>query len=356
MKTKILTISLLFISSCLVAQTSLTYQNNSLITGDPTTYRETQFLDPGKSGPNQVWDFSGLLFTGKGPVGTIQTASTPKMTGVSDYNLTLSENGYDYFMNSSNTDLEELGYVNNELKLVLKYSDPVIRMKYPFSYGQQFTDHFIGVADYNGTSTIDFFGDCTVSADGYGTLILPDRLIENTLRIKSVKKGLQINLCGTVDVNIVKYSWYATGYRYPVLNLNIVENVPNNGLPTITKTAFTNTQQLHEQSAILGNQVVLKSLAPATQIEKTDIKVILSPNPFTTKLIYCYILPESRNVSIELYDLSGKYIGLQFKNQPQTEGTYTSELDQLTKDLMPGVYFVRFTFDNQQVICKAIKL
>ena len=97
----------------------------------------------------------------------------------------------------------------------LVYSDPVVKMKYPFSYGEQFIDHFIGVAYVNETSRIDFFGDNSVSADAYGTLILPDRIIENALRVKSVKKGLQINMCGTADVNIVKYSWYASGYRYP---------------------------------------------------------------------------------------------------------------------------------------------
>jgi len=86
-------------------------------------------------------------------------------------------------MNSSDNKLEELGYENKDLKLNLVYSDPVLKMKYPFNYGEQYTDHFIGVAYYNEIYTIDFFGDYTVTADAYGTLILPDRVIENVLRV-----------------------------------------------------------------------------------------------------------------------------------------------------------------------------
>jgi hypothetical protein len=356
MKTTLFTSVLLFMSFGLFAQTSLTYANNSLIAGDSNAFREIQFSDPGNAGSNQVWDFSMVQYTGKSPVSTIQSATVPKADGVGGYNLSLIDNGNDYFMNSMQNLLEEWGYVNKEQKLILKYSDPVVKMRYPFSYGEQFSDHFIGVAWYNETNTIDFFGDCTVAADAYGTLILPDQVIENTLRVKSIKKGLQINMCGTTTVNIVRYLWYAAGYRYPLLSMSIVENCYNQGTPEIIKTAFTNTQQLNERIALSGSNNSVKPDVQAKQVEKPEVLVNLSPNPFSTNLNYNYFLTEQLPVSIELYDLSGKQSGWLVKNQLQAVGLHTGELDALTYGLMPGTYFIRFTFDKQVVIRKVVKI
>lgn len=350
MKNLILTSVLMLLTIGLLAQTSLTYDNNALRKGDSFTFRAIQSPDPGNAGSNQIWDFSLIQYTDKDMVSTLQDAPIPKMTAVGDYNLSLSENGYDYFINSSENKLEELGYMNAEKKITLIYSDPVIKMKYPFSYGDQFTDHFIGIANYNETYTIDFFGDCQVSADAFGTLILPDKILDNTLRVKSVKKGLQINMCGTADVNIVRYSWYAKGYRYPVLSISTTENKFNTGATEIIKTAFTNTQQPNEKSTVATSNI------PDKLIENADVKVVLSPNPFSDKLIFNYILPTQLPVSIELYDMAGKHSGWLVENQLQPEGLHTGELDAATYGLKQGVYFMRFAFDKQVVIRKIVKM
>ncbi len=351
METRILAFLLLFAPVGLIAQTSLTFSNNSLRNCDSNTYEEIVFTDPGTSGPNQTWDYSHIQYTGKNQGSVLVAATTPKIPGVSNFNLLMSENGYEYLMSATENGLEELGYVNNELKLTLLYSDPVVKMKYPFSFGNQFTDHFAGVALYNGTSKIDFYGDCAVSADAFGTLILPDRVVNGALRVKSVKKGLQINTCGTTDVNIVKYSWYATGYRYPLLSLNVVETSANGCSAVITKSAFSNTQQSYNKSGLLEANAKTSD-APTV---KADIKVVISPNPFTDQLTFSYLLPEPLNVSIEVYDTSGKINGWLVQDQLQTAGLQTGELNASNYGLTPGLYFMRFTFDKQIVIHKIVK-
>lgn len=350
MKTILTTSILIFVSFGLMAQTSLTNKNNSLKVGDSFAFREIQFPDPGKAGANQIWDYSKIQYTEKSPVSSLQDASSQKLKGVSNCNVLLNENGYDYFMNSSDNQLEEMGYINKELKMSLVYSDPVVKMKYPFFYGEQFKDHFIGVAHYNERDTIDFFGDYSVVADAYGTLILPDRVIGNALRVKSIKNGLQINMCGTVDINIVRYMWYASGYRYPLLSLSIVENSYSGRTPEIKKTAFTNTEQrLEKNMPIVSNK-------PASKIATQDVLVTISPNPFNNKLIYNYFLADQLAVSIEIYDVSGKSCGWLVKKQIQPVGLHTGELDALKYSLKPGIYFMRFTFDKQVVISKVVKI
>ncbi len=356
MKTLTIIASLFFLTFRLIAQTSLNFDDNGLISGDTYNFQEFQFTEDGNAGAKQVWDFSKIKFTGKTPVGILQSPAIPKMDGIADYNLSLSENGYDYFLNSSVNNLEELGYVNNDLKIVLKYSDPVVKMQYPFSYGNQFTDHFIGVANADRPDKIDFFGDFSVIADAYGTLVLPDRVIENTLRVKSVKTGLQINMCGTADVSITKYNWYAAGYRYPLVNLTINEIHPSIGATQIIKSAFINTQQPHKSISISGNKTLATSATLPSQSLKPDIAVTISPNPFTDKLNYSYFLNEPLKVSIELYSLGGKNISWIVKDQIQPVGLQTGELIAAMYNLTSGVYFIRFTFDKQVVIQKVVKI
>ncbi len=341
---------LLLMSLGMFAQNTLTYRNNSLAAGDSSAYREIQFVEPGNDGPNQIWDFSKVQYSGKSLPSVLQPASNLKTAGVSEYNVLLKDNGYDYFMNSNVNMLEERGYVNTEKKMTLNYSDPVIKMKYPFSYGDQFTDPFTGVAFFNGDYRIDFSGTNTVTADAYGTLIMPDMVIKNVLRVKSVKKGLQINKCGTTEINIVKYFWYAPGFRYPVMNIGIVENRYSGGAPEITKTAYTNTTQHNDGNTTAG------ATTPGSQVETSDVSVIVFPNPFREKLTYNYFLRKQLPVSIDVYDMSGKYSVRLVKNQIQTEGLHTGELDALTHVLAPGVYYIRFTFDKQVVVNKIVKI
>jgi hypothetical protein len=355
MKTRTLALLLFFIPVGMLAQTTLTFPNNALRPDDKNEYREIQFVDPGSAGANQVWNFQDIRFTGNDPVSAINSPSVPKMNGVRDYNLLLTDNGYDYFMNLTATGLEEMGYWNAGQKLLLRYSDPVLKMRYPFTFGDNFTDRFDGTAWYGdaGTGAIQLSGESFVSADAQGKLVLRDQEIGGVRRVKSVKKGLQINTCGTTDVNIVKYSWYASGYRYPVMNVNIVETSSNGGKPVITKTAYINTTQ---EVTKRGNISIIGSVPdPSKSVAKADIKVVISPNPFKENLTYSYVLPVAQAVSIDLYDLSGKYSGCVVSNQQQAAGFQNGAFSAATFGLPPGVYFVRFTFEDQVVISKVVK-
>ena len=189
-----------------------------------------------------------------------------------------------------------------------------------------------------------------VSADAFGTLILPDRVIDNTLRVKSTKTGLQVNMCGTTNISITKYNWYATGYRYPVVSISIVENTPSVGAAQIIKTAYLTTQQPTKSGSTGGTNIASKL------IENPPVSVSISPNPFTDQLTYNYFLNEQMSVSIELYNISGKNMAWIVKEQQQPLGLQTGEVIASRYGLTPGVYFLRFTFDKQVVISKIVKI
>ena len=288
-------------SVSLFAQTSLTYKNNALVPGDSFLSKEIQYIDPGGSGPNQIWDFSKIQYTGKTPVVNVEAAPAQKLAGISEYNMKVSENGYEYYYNLTENGFEEKAYLNKESKLTLYYSDPLVKMKYPFSYGEQYSDHFTGNAWYNETKKLDLSGDFTMIADAFGTLILPEMVIKNVLRVKATKQGVQINMCGTTQASTVKYFWYAPGYRYPVFTISTLENRYYGRDTVITRSAYENLQQPHSGSAIAG------TIGSEDQVENGDVSVIIFPNPFKEKVTYNYFLRKQLPVSIDLYDMSGKY-------------------------------------------------
>lgn len=354
MRNLLSTTALLFTSFGLFAQTTLTRSTNGLISGDSYTIREIEFVTPGSDGLNQIWDYFKINYSDKNPVSEIKSNDNLQLSGLGDHNLTLNEGGYNFFLNTTDSKIEEMGYINKEKNMNLVYSNPVLKMKYPFAYGDQFTDPFTAVAYFNENYRIDFSGENKVTADATGTLILPDMVIKDALRVKTQKTGIQVNPCGSVKINISKYAWYATGYRYPVMIITIVENKFSNGKTEIIQTASTNTSQYNSN---VSNSSVGSSFNGSLNASgKNDVSVSLFPNPFSDKITYNYFLRSKLPVSITLFDLAGKYSEQIVQNDMQSEGLHIGSLENVTSKLPAGVYYLRFIFDQQVVVSKVVKL
>lgn len=347
-KTYILLLFSIFLSNAF-AQVTLNYTNNGLLPGNPSVTTEIVFIDPGNTGENQLWDFSGIQYTGKTTVSSITGDESLKMQGTNEKNVILSEDGYAYNYLSSETGYKEKGYVNSGKQLTLNYTEPVIRIQYPFSYGQHFSNPFAGVAMFNDNNRIDVTGAYTVSADASGTLILPDRILKNTLRVKTSKQFLQTGMCGSIQSNLVKYCWFAAGYRYPVLTLCVTENIYSGKDPVIVKNGWLNLDQHSTDALTVG-------VDPKTQGETGENSVIVFPNPFTEKVTYNYFLRKQVPVMVELFDMSGKFNLRIEQKQLQPEGLHSGILDASVLGLPPGVYYLRFMFDKQVLVSKIVKI
>jgi hypothetical protein len=330
-------------------QVTLTFQNNGLLAGDSSRTHEVTYVDPGAPGENQVWDFSDLQYTGKTTYRGVAEMDINKSAGQNAKSILLTEEGYEYNYISGESVYTESGYTNPGKKMTLDYTAPVVQMKFPFSFGQQFAQPYSGIAWFNGRNRIDFSGTFTVSADACGTLILPDRVIKNVLRVKTVKQGLQIGVCGSTESTAVKYFWYAPGYRYPVLVVGTTENRYGGKPPVTIKCSWTNlNQQPNTPSA---------SLTGLTgQPETGENSVIVFPNPFSDQVTYNYFLRKQVPAKVEMYDMSGKFNVVVEKKKVQPEGLHTGTLDAAGLNLPPGVYYLRFTFDQQVVVTKIVKI
>lgn len=337
------------ILSNLSGQVTLTCRNNGMMAGDISHNQEIVYVDPGNAGENQVWDFSGIQYTGVVTVSDIQENPSVKFAEPAQKSMILRDEGYEYTYISAEEGYRETGYINNAKKLVLSYTNPVIRMQYPFSFGQYFSNPFAGVAWYNQSNKIDIEGVYSVTGDAFGTLILPDRILKNTLRVKTTRQFLQTSVCGSTQTKVVKYCWFAAGYRYPVLSVCTTENIYAGREPVTVKNAWVNLNQ--QPSGALSADT---GLNPHGDTDGNT--VIVFPNPFSEQVTYHYFLRSPVPVSVELYDMSGKFNMKVEKMQFQTEGLHTGTLNASVSGLPPGVYYLRFMFDKQILVTKIVKI
>jgi hypothetical protein len=80
---------------------------------------------------------------------------------------------------------------------------------------------------------------------------------------------------------------------------------------------------------------------------QNNLDINFSPNPFTKLTTINYSVPISGNVSMKLYNSSGRLIKT-LVNQIQTTGVYSLELKNSLLEIPAGIYFIKFETGNQQ--------
>lgn len=166
---------------------------------------------PGNSGENQVWDFSTL----KKKDSTItEHMILPKSTKYADKfkSATIAEKYSDgklIFLDNSKNESKLIGFISHKDDIFMEYNDPILLMKRPLKYKDEFTDNF--TVNYK-VKNLDFQGKGTVKvkADGYGKLILPNQTYENVLRVKMVQKQNDelIKYHNKSTTEIISYFWF----------------------------------------------------------------------------------------------------------------------------------------------------
>jgi len=338
---------MLIITVSASSQVILTYKDNALLAGDSVSSKEIQFMSPGNPGPDQIWDFSKIQLIGNNPASHTSEIPGSRLDGLSNSNMVLNDHGYEYYLHVNEDNLEELGLISKDYSFV--FSDPMLKMKYPFYYGDNFTDKYSGTGSYKKSRKVEISGDYTVVADGYGTLILPNRIFKNAMRLRIEEKGVQVNPCNSIERKIVRYLWYVPSARYAVLGFSTSEFTATGLDPEITSTGFINQNMCDfvDLNTISGGQDA-DDLAEAS--------IVLFPNPFSKKLSYNYFLRKQMPISIELTDMAGRKMIDLITDQMQPEGLHTGELDGAASNLMMGVYYLRFTFGNKVVVRKIVKM
>ena len=189
--------------------------------GDKYEKQQVEYIHPGDSGQNAIWHFNDItILNGNYSIDVKQ--SSDSLISILD-NLTI------YKYNLLNDTLYWHGFENNLTRLGNKQGIPI--MTYPFSYGQSITDDYCFIGEYSKNMSIIEEGIVNIKADGLGTLLMQEDTLYNVLRVCSVRKSyayvadsvsheILMMSKDTIPEQIEKrYSWYAPGYRYPIVEM-----------------------------------------------------------------------------------------------------------------------------------------
>lgn len=213
------------------AAQTLTWACNGMRPGDCLAKQEIQYVEPGDSGRQALWDFSSVEFPDKKPYHL-------RYDGVGDSLLFACDRNTLYRYSLQGDSLLCQGFESRSLSM--HYRHPELLAVFPFAFGQRQESYFHGNGDYGGLLFLTCFGKSVAEADACGTLVLPGGdTLRHVLRVHhrqlQVEKqypypfmeardtvfspdSIEHHLAAdTFRVQIDTYRWYADGYRYPII-------------------------------------------------------------------------------------------------------------------------------------------
>lgn len=288
------------------------------------------------TGNNSTWNFSALISTAvKANSSYVDPISVPSASAYAGTNLVQKQGAlFNYFKSvvTPSSQTEMLGLSSNTLNL--NFTNSAILAKFPVSYGNSFTDNIAGTFNFSVSGT--FNGNVSTSADGAGTLQLPNGLsLSNVLRVKSVQT-INLNL-GIIPFGIAKqtvYNYFHGSQKFPVLNI------------TYTSLSIIGSTSPSVSAVVTGNS---KTIIVGLEEEGMDLsRLMVYPNP-AKDAIYIESGWDIGEVQIELFDAKGCNV---FATQVLLNGTST-EVISLT-DLPRGFYFLKLNSGSKSFQRKLI--
>ena len=345
-------LSIICLSLAASAQLTLTQANFVPAVGDSQVYyvADTNSILSYATGPNAVFYYGDLRGYGQTQTQHFIDPTTTSYTG--DYptaTFTDTTAGFDGNLkyNQDFTDsLNVIGLVldvNTFGTVIAKYDDdPEIFMKFPFNYGDSFTDN------YGGTFTSPAAplptkgnGTATVTYDAWGTLKLPmipdidsvikivrvENLLTDTIFLQPILPDIL-----PIPVNATQVSYYKPSIsKNPLLSFVVADVNGDTNINVIS-------------------QYPMYGVGVEEFNENIDISVF--PNPvnkqFTT---LSFNLEEKVNVNIALFNNLGQNVKEVFNGSLQKGN---NNLKIKTSNLSKGLYFININIENKTITKKLI--
>ena len=316
----------------LSAQTVLTYATHGMQEGDVLTLTNLTDFKVGNGGADQVWDFSN--------------AKTNGSTQTIEYNANPSaERPFACLMDKKSTvfhsvsNKEKLYYGVRYNNANIEFEKPIKELVFPFRYQSQISGEMKGtytILPSGKKETID--GNYSVTADGWGTIILPNRVtLHNVLRVVYVKDYTQTMGNLQYYITVKHYLYYAAESRYAVLQVREVKSSCDCACNSNELTACYNASVV---PFVQNNEPKPQSLSETAP----ELNFTLYPNPAKTELRVNYNLSANANITISIIDLAGKKMKT-IVNAKQELGTYS--VTGNVADLPNGTYLLEMQINDK---------
>ncbi|MCL2413142.1 MAG: T9SS type A sorting domain-containing protein [Bacteroidales bacterium] len=340
-------LGILLLSISDFSQTTLTFERHALRPGDVQVMHRASFVEAGPGGAGLIWNFSALEFTGE-ERNNILDATTVKKYGIfpsSNVAINTGTDGFHSMFRITSTGNENIGHFGENFHVVL--TQPQRRMIYPFSFGNFHSSTFSGYGVY-GNATTDIVGDYSFEADAWGTLILPNNILTNVLRVRHTLSRYEFAMCFASETHQTRYLFYTENVRYPVFAILETMRINNNRDTSWHRSAAVN----EFVRTVSPDQPIVATERPS--IERREYIHSVFPNPFSDEINVNFTLEEQTNVSVELFTLEGLRVREILSRRVLEQGVH--QFTHNTSDLPSGVYFVKFTFNDFAFVKQTIKI
>lgn len=333
MKNQLLTFFALAFTFAAFAQPTLTYENHRLLPDANNPMTLCEYMEPGTSGAEKIWDFSQIVAKNEF-VGRIISAYNEEEFG--DANTKLIEFTTSFFFDIDESGIYQVGYASQDNKTQVKYEQPFEKLKFPFTYKDNYATSFSGNYLYNGKSIGDIDGNGVIEADAWGELKLPNETVyTNTVRVKTEKNyTITYSPTSSTTVEILTYRWYNDVHRYPLLVLTEYKTF-SNSKENISYQAAYNINAVN--SSGLNNKVL------------TGEKVTLYPNPTNEELFLNIEAEDYQSAKLAIIDVTGKTIINDFDVE-LVPGENSLDLSDEMQSLTAGTYLLRIKAGEQLII------
>jgi hypothetical protein len=331
----------LMIAACLaanfcLAQPTITGNAVTPSAGETYTYHgyDASTFNPGASGANVTWDFSGVASSGATTYSYINTGSAPHGSSFPSSNVAIYDAAApsESFYQLDASQYSVAGIVQGNNDIVDDYNGDIREIvKFPITYQNTFNETFSGTQFIAQVPfTWNRGGNITIEADGYGTLIMPYGTINNVLRIKTTTVYSDTDPAQVFPPNNYSeelYLWYHPSTKSFLFSYVAFELV-DFGTTTYTGTYL---DQVH-----VGVEELLASAI--------DLKMY--PNPTNDQLSVSFDLQNRSEVQIQVTDMTGRIV-MDVPVSSVSAGTQTKTVDLST--LQTGMYMVSILVDNRKV-------
>lgn len=364
---KRLELSLIFISSIhLCSAQEISFAHNMYRGGDVLIKKMVSPVDPGSTGNKKVWSLEDVTIEQK------KYKQAFKDNPDDIHSIKSTESGNRNYYQLRHDTLYSQAFENNQTKIT--FDHPEIELLFPFSFGDSIQGVYHGTGTYCDKLRLRVYGQYSMKADAYGTLVTPEGdSIRNVLRVHKKRKGIMelfprdtilssfsefgtdsiVEKVYSEDKIIVEdeYRWYVTGYRYPVLEENIITMYGQH----ITSALYT---PLSQQETLPLDDDNLQIRNAGHFHDETDermgqgnvpIRYDYDVNTASHTVHFSYDLSRPAEVTFILSDQQGIVYRKLSKKQPAGSG-FTADIDY--GGLRKGLYVIYIKVDEEQFVEK----
>lgn len=309
-------------------------------------------------GEDVIFDYSGLEGYGNtktqyvlDPTSTTYSSSYPSATLADSTQGTPVNKNYTSLSGTDSivkqgivAEVDGFGTVVSQYNL-----NPEILMKFPFSYGESYTDNYSGSFTVQAVIPVTTEGNGTaiVDADSWGTLKFPMGVsIDSVLRVKTTEYLITdtISLGPPFSITILPITISGENINYYKPSLS---NFP---LLTVIKGSYSQGGSILDSTQNILSQYPLE-IPNSVQLLNEQVNSSLFPNPTNNNGTTLTLgLKENKAVSISILNNLGQNVNTVFSG---TLNQGENDIEINTTKFSKGMYFINIKID-QQVLTKKL--